>query len=119
MLLAPRVLVDGTVYKMWYTYARLGDIGDALNLCNVQKNQIQIGYATSQDGLYWVRSPSNPVVPVGAPGSTRTRAALLLGCVVPDAAAGRAGVTLYYSTLPIVSPKLACVPNGVGRASRP
>ena len=41
---APRVLKDGNLYKMWYSY-RAGPKG----------NTYRIGYAESNDGLYWIR----------------------------------------------------------------
>jgi hypothetical protein len=48
------VLLEGGVYKMWYSGA-----GDPW----------QTGYATSTDGINWTIYASNPVLPVGPPGS--------------------------------------------------
>ena len=78
VLLAPRVIVDGSVFKMFYSYARAQDIMDLQNLCN-SNNKIHIGYATSTDGFYWIRSPSNPAVEVGGAGWDATSNALLAG----------------------------------------
>ncbi|MGQ9610825.1 MAG: peptidoglycan-binding protein [bacterium] len=47
----PTVLYDGSIYKMWYTG------------CN--KN-MQIGYATSKDGIHWEKYQGNPVIDLGA-----------------------------------------------------
>ncbi len=121
VLLAPRVIVDGTVFKMWYSYARAADIKDLQNLCN-SMNQVQIGYATSSDGFYWIRSPSNPAVSVGGSGWDADSHALLAGSVVPlDGKSTSSGFALYYTTFRTVSilgfP--VCVPSGIGRATRP
>jgi hypothetical protein len=121
VLLAPRVYVDGTVFKMWYSYARGQDIMDLQNLCN-DMNRVQIGYATSSDGFYWIRSPSNPAVAVGGTGWDADSRALLSGSVVPrDGKSTTSGFALYYTTFRTVSflgfP--VCVPSGIGRATRP
>jgi predicted GH43/DUF377 family glycosyl hydrolase len=50
---APHVMKDGNLYKMWYT----GWNGRG-----------EIGYATSTDGLDWVKYSENPVLPVGSSG---------------------------------------------------
>jgi len=130
VLLAPRVIVDGTVFKMWYSYARTQDISDLQNLCNAN-NKIHIGYATSSDGFYWVRSPSNPAVEVGPCGTAakpRTcwdddSPAILSGSVVPlDGKSTTSGFALYYTTFRTVSLGILgnyCVPSGIGRATRP
>ena len=49
------VMKDGATYKMWYT----GWDEDGL---------WQIGYATSTNGLDWVKYAGNPVLEVGSPG---------------------------------------------------
>lgn len=49
------VLYNGTAYNMWYS----GDDGLIIN----------IGYATSPDGITWTRHPSNPVLNFGVSGS--------------------------------------------------
>jgi predicted GH43/DUF377 family glycosyl hydrolase len=50
----PNVLFDGSTYHMWYA----GYNGDA----------VQIGYASSSDGMHWVKSASNPLLS-GTPGA--------------------------------------------------
>jgi hypothetical protein len=106
---------------MWYSYARGQDIMDLQNLCN-DMNRVQIGYATSSDGFYWIRSPSNPAVAVGGTGWDADSRALLSGSVVPrDGKSTTSGFALYYTTFRTVSflgfP--VCVPSGIGRATRP
>ncbi len=121
VLLAPRVIVDGTVFKMWYSYARAQDIKDLQNLCNAM-NQVQIGYATSSDGFYWIRSPSNPAVAVGGSGWDVDSNALVAGSVVPrDGKSTSSGFALYYTTFRTVTVfgLPVCVPSGIGRATRP
>ncbi|UCG68184.1 MAG: hypothetical protein JSV09_10200 [Thermoplasmata archaeon] len=49
------VLFNGTGYQMWYS----GDDGLIIN----------IGYATSPDGITWTKYPSNPVLTIGISGS--------------------------------------------------
>ncbi|MBC8234231.1 IPT/TIG domain-containing protein, partial [bacterium] len=54
---APAVLFNGTEYHMWYTgNNRLSEIS-------------RIGYATSADGIVWVKHPGNPVLDLGAGGT--------------------------------------------------
>jgi predicted GH43/DUF377 family glycosyl hydrolase len=55
-VLCPNVFLDGTTYRMWYT-------GQDAN------GTRRIGYATSPDGISWVKSASNPVLSEGAPDS--------------------------------------------------
>jgi len=50
----PCVIYDGTIYKMWYTGSRAG----------VSK----MGYATSSDGINWVKYSGNPVLVPGGNG---------------------------------------------------
>jgi hypothetical protein len=117
VLLAPRVIVDGTVFKMFYSYARAQDIMDLNNLCDAN-NRVQIGYATSSDGFYWIRSPSNPAVAVGGGGWDGGSNALLTGSVVPlDGKSTSSGFALYYTTFQ--NTILGCLPSGIGRATRP
>ncbi len=52
---APTVLFDGTKYQMWYTGN--GPSGG------------RIGYATSADGIVWVKYLGNPVLNRGASGT--------------------------------------------------
>jgi len=119
VLLAPRVIVDGTVFKMFYSYARAQDIKDLQNLCDTN-NRVQIGYATSSDGFYWIRSPSNPAVAVGGGGWDGASTALITGSVVPrDGKSTSSGFALYYTTLQAVSVLNICLPVGIGRATRP
>jgi hypothetical protein len=119
VLLAPRVIVDGTVFKMFYSYARAQDIKDLQNLCDTN-NRVQIGYATSSDGFYWIRSPSNPAVAVGGGGWDGASTALITGSVVPrDGKSTNSGFALYYTTLQAVSVLSICLPVGIGRATRP
>jgi predicted GH43/DUF377 family glycosyl hydrolase len=50
----PSVLYDGTGYHMWYS--------------GYDGTTMQIGYATSADGVVWNRHAANPVLNVGASG---------------------------------------------------
>jgi hypothetical protein len=121
VLLAPRVIVDGTVFKMFYSFARGSDLltGD---LC---ASHVSAGYATSNDGFYWIRSPSNPVMSDTATPSTgwdATTTAFLVGSVVPsDGSDPHNGISLYYTTFRHVTLGGIdqCLPNGIGRATRP
>jgi hypothetical protein len=121
VLLSPRVIVDGTVFKMYYSFARLSDLR-AGDLCG---SSVSVGYATSSDGFFWIRSPSNPVMtaaPVGSPDWDATTTAFLVGSIVPTDGSNPAnGLSLYYSTfrhLTILGGD-QCLPNGIGRATRP
>jgi PKD repeat protein len=51
----PSVVYDGLAYHMWYS----GDDGSIT----------RIGYASSVDGITWMKSGSNPVLELGSPGS--------------------------------------------------
>ena len=51
----PTVLFDGTEYQMWYS----GHDG----------SNYRIGYATSSDGIEWVKYPGNPVLDLGESGT--------------------------------------------------
>lgn len=53
----PWVIKEGPLYKMWY-----GGRADAGGLT------YRIGYATSTDGLNWIKYPGNPVMDFGLPG---------------------------------------------------
>jgi predicted GH43/DUF377 family glycosyl hydrolase len=55
-VLCPEVFLDGTTYRMWYT----GQDANGFR---------RVGYATSPDGISWVKSASNPILSEGAPGS--------------------------------------------------
>jgi hypothetical protein len=125
ILISPHVLVDGSVFKMWYSFARLGDaLANASDFC---KTPIHIGYATSTDGFYWVRSPTN----LDKPGITAMGGGIW-EAGVNGFAAGTAiatdgmdpgkGISVYYSTvrhLVEADPTSPCVANGIGRATRP
>ena len=122
VLLSPRVIVDGTVFKMWYSFARAQDIMDLQNLCDAN-NQVQIGYATSSDGFYWIRSPSNPAVAIGGSGWDADSRALLvrLGRAARRQSTS-SGFALYYTTFRTrrrSSASRSARPNGIGRATRP
>jgi hypothetical protein len=125
ILLSPRVMVDGTVFKMWYTFARASDLPTLGDYCD-PRVKVEIGYATSADGFFWVRSLSNPVVRVGdSTGWDRDSRVLIVDSVLPkDGSDPQSGVALYYTALrhllvPIPGvPVNACVPNGIGRATR-
>jgi hypothetical protein len=111
-LAAPQVRKDGHIYKMWYAFTRDITFGDP---CLAQ---IHVGYATSSDGFYWVRSPSNPVVSLDGTGWEGNTKAMLPGSVVPkDGSDFASGVVLYYSPLQTILLPPYCVPNGIGRAA--
>jgi hypothetical protein len=123
ILVAPHVLVDGTVYKMWYSFARLRDaLNPNASECDIP---IEIGYATSVDGVYWVRSPSNnanPPVMSGTGGWDAGVQAFLAGsAIASDGKDPSKGITLFYTTLTHTIPadlSSPCMPNGIGRATR-
>jgi len=50
----PSVLKDGGIYKMWYAGYSLMD------------GKVNIGYATSLDGIVWIKHISNPVLTTSA-----------------------------------------------------
>jgi len=54
----PRVRYEGQKYHMWYVG------GD-----NEVPSTLRIGYATSNDGIHWIKHPRNPVMDVGESGS--------------------------------------------------
>jgi hypothetical protein len=114
-LAAPQVVKDGSIYKMWYAFTRQLTFGDP---CLAQ---IDVGYATSTDGFYWVRSPSNPVVSLDGTGWEGTGpSAMVPGSVVPkDGKDFESGVMLYYSPLQTILVPPFCVPSGIGRAVSP
>ncbi|MCK5559182.1 MAG: hypothetical protein KAJ51_01255 [Thermoplasmata archaeon] len=55
-LSGPTVIFDGNTYKMWY-------MGESSSI------SWKIGYATSSDGINWIKYPGNPVLVQGAGGS--------------------------------------------------
>ncbi len=128
ILLSPHVLLDGTVYKMWYSFARLSDYLALKNeqICDLP---VYIGYATSSDTYYWVRSPRNvtsPAVGFGS-GTGKTWDAgyltFLAGSAIPtNGKDASAGISLYYSALHhavIGDLSSKCVADAIGRATRP
>jgi predicted GH43/DUF377 family glycosyl hydrolase len=59
------VIYDGGLFKMWYS-------GETLTSANPSRAQIatyQIGYATSTDGIHWIKYSGNPVLTTGPSGS--------------------------------------------------
>ncbi|MFA8343188.1 MAG: hypothetical protein ACEPO8_09500 [Rhodothermaceae bacterium] len=52
---SPSVIFDGTLYKMWYT--------------GFDGTNYRIGYATSSDGINWIKYTSNPVLDIGNTGA--------------------------------------------------
>ena len=145
VLLSPRVLIDGTVYKMWYSFARKIDVKlcigtgqgtcpatfscvagvcaptdtlDAFSTFCEAGTTISIGYATSNDGFFWVKSIYNPVLDVDVVGGGVR--ALLASSVLPtDGVSAENGVTLYYSSFRRLSAiNNRCLPNGIKRATR-
>lgn len=54
-LLKPNVIFDDGMYKMWYVGGDFNNYFDT-----------KIGYATSQDGISWNKSESNPILKRGA-----------------------------------------------------
>jgi hypothetical protein len=123
ILTAPKVMVDGTVFKMWYTFAR-GIPGSLFkSFCDAT---LDIGYATSSDGFYWVRSPTNskqPPITSSASGWDAGTTVFIAGSVVAlDGNDPTNGLAVYYTTLRHANPAdptSACLPNGIGRATRP
>jgi hypothetical protein len=118
-LTSPQVYLDGTVLKMYYSFTRPADVVVG-QTCDAR---ISIGYATSTDGRYWVRSPSNPMQAIAqAPGGWDASVyGFLAGAVVPDPTKPNGGIVLYYSTMREVDLGAfgkKCLPNGIGRASR-
>jgi hypothetical protein len=110
-LAAPQVVRDGSIYKMWYAFTREVTFGDP---CLAD---IHVGYATSTDGFYWVRSPSNPVLSLDGTGWEGNTRAMLPGSVVPvDGQDFESGLQLYYSPLVTILVAPFCIPSGIGRA---
>jgi hypothetical protein len=142
VLLSPRVLLDGTVFKMWYTFARLKNVpsracmqpgntcplgftclngqcvstADPLEIFCDPATRIEIGYATSSDGFFWTRSPVNPVLTVQQVGLGTS--SLLTGSVIAqDGVNASSGIVLHFSTWRRVLNR--CMPSGFSRAIRP
>ena len=145
VLLSPRVLLDGSIYKMWYSFARklsvilcLGtgqstcpanyscvnltctpnDPGDAFHAFCENSSQVEIGYATSSDGFFWTKSIHNPVISI--PSGSADHAYLVSSVLPTDGVDAASGVTLYYSAFRrAVTTMDRCLPNGIKRATRP
>jgi hypothetical protein len=104
---------------MWYAYSPDLSPINILNvadfLCDAART-IHIGYATSSDGTFWIRSPSNPVIPNVAPGYGSDVPANLPGAVLPIDGDPKNGFVLYYSSFRKVGTR--CLSNGIGRATR-
>lgn len=108
LLFNPRVVLDGSVYKMWYSYARATELAKGVAypalFCD-PATTVRIGYATSSDGLLWVRSPANQTAPALQPSDDPSwelgGRSLVVGTVLPwdDAAGWR----LYYGVV-VVDP---------------
>jgi hypothetical protein len=123
VIFAPHVLLDGHVFKMWFTFSTDAiDTAVFQNFCASSTNA-GIGYATSSDGLLWVPSHSNPVLPPSAApwwGLGATARTLRVTSVLPtDGLDPNNGISVYY-TPDLGSPADAgvCAPGGLGRAVR-
>jgi len=146
ILLSPRVMLDGTVWKMYYSYASLGDLPNCLtpggcpsgSTCNLtngtcQPNdaadafyafcqattKVQVGYATSADGFFWTKSTKNPSLSIDEVGGGAH--AVMVSSVLPtDGVNGSNGISLWFSTFRrVVALNGRCVPSGIRRATRP
>jgi hypothetical protein len=145
VLLSPRVLLDGSIYKMWYSFARklsvilcLGtgqstcpanyscvnltctpnDAEDVFHAFCENSSQVEIGYATSSDGFFWTKSIHNPVISI--PAGSADHAYLVSSVLPTDGVDAASGVTLYYSAFRrAVTTMDRCLPNGIKRATRP
>jgi hypothetical protein len=116
IIYAPRVIVDGTVYKMFFaTIAGLSALGD-VNDSNPCLKTYFVGYATSTDGSFWIPSVSSvgEATPVFQSADGKTSVAAT--SIVPvDGVDPASGLAMYYSAF---SMDLAgtCVLNGITRA---
>ena len=116
---AAQIVREGSVYKMFYAYLVSGVVLSALLPCPSDL-RLDIGYATSEDGVLFIRSPSNPVMSGTPPWATS--AALVPGSPVPiDPANPAKGLLLFYSVVQTVRLPVGglCVPVGIARATRP
>ena len=117
---SPHVFLEGTVYKMFFALAsKVPPMPDINSLCNGAV-QLNIAYATSSDGLYWIRSLSNPIITSPVP-AVAGPVSLLPGKVLPnDPANPDKGLTLWYSVFQTVQTPFGnlCAPSGVYRATR-
>ena len=74
----PEVLFDGTEYVQWYT--------------GRSRQVTKIGYATSPDGIAWMKSPDNPVLEPGPGGSWDD-----YGVLEPSVLSTGAGREMWFS----------------------
>lgn len=131
IIYSPRVLLDGSVYKMFYSVVGFDITRPLTNLSDPCDAQYHVGYATSSDGYYWVRSPRNsPSTAGGLPpvfdvdktaGGWEAGGSILVSSVVAaDGVDPSNGVALYYSPFLKIGPatQKTCAPNGIGRAVR-
>ncbi len=102
------VLWDGTTFHMWY---------GAHRSTPVESSPFPTGYATSPDGVTWTKHPSNPVLPVGAPGSWDSGGAGITA-VVADGGTYRAWYW-GWQTLDRIAIGYATSPDGVTWTKRP
>jgi hypothetical protein len=123
IIYSPRVIVDGTIFKLFYSVTPVGT-GDPTMTLDPCTAPYHVGYATSSDGYFWVRSPTNTAAGAHVFDLNRTvgqwdsNASILVSSVVPqDGVDPSSGLVLYYSPFARIA-GVACVPNGVGRAVR-
>lgn len=133
ILYAPRVIVDGSIYKMFYSLASASAVDPAaiLDPCSPLASY-RVGYATSSDGYFWVRSPRNashktkamPNPPPAVfdvnplPGQWDSGKSVQVSSVLPqDGVDPSSGLVLYYTAYDRQLNGV-CLPNGVGRAVR-
>jgi hypothetical protein len=76
---SPSVFYDGSTYWLWYSALSQNSVGP------------QIGFATSQDGMLYTKSPSNPILSPGQAGSWDSA-----GAEQPTFLLGPSGYLLYY-----------------------
>ena len=116
-LLSERIILDGSVFKMFYSFKQDPNGDDSPCL-----SSWAVGYATSSDGYNWVPSPSNPVLDKTSPKPDDWDAnvsSFLVGSVVSTDGNNPAnGLSLYYSVYPPGSDPSQCRPNGIGLARR-
>lgn len=121
LLLAPRVVIEGSVYKMLYAYT-LAKFTNA-DPCDGDV-VVGIGYATSSDGVYWIPSPSNGAagaIPPTAVTWAQTKVLVPGSPLLVDSADASKGLVMWFTLYQKVDfgalGKL-CIPSGVGRATR-
>jgi len=76
---SPAAIWNGQIFGLWYT---------GINQTGIAP---RIGYATSPDGGTWTRSPSNPILIPGPPGSWDSS-----GVEQPSVVQGGSGYMLFY-----------------------